>query len=178
MGVNVAATTRVTTVSPFTGRITRYTVNLDIEGPIADLDVNVRSSPPGLSDVDVLRALFGGAALQALIRGTPPEQVFQEQVGQILLGFVVPGLFEPFEIEGVAFAIEPGFDVPLLATASTLLTDKITLSYSRSIVGPIPTDTFSLSYVLSRRLAFTVQFEGQDWAPRETTYLIEYFQRF
>jgi len=137
-----------------------------------------RSSPPGLDNLQALSLVFGGATLQALIQGVPLEGVLQEQLPQVLLGLALPELFEPLEVEGVVFAIEPGFDIPLLFTASTFLTDRLILSYSRSVVGSTPLDTLSFSYTLRPDLAFTVQLEGLNRTSAETTYLVNYFRRF
>jgi len=178
ISVDVTAVARVSVPSPVTGLFTRYTLTLDIAGPIGNLDIDVRSSPPGLSDIEALRLVFRGTSLDALIAGRPFEQLFREQLGQVLLGLAVPRLFEPFQIEGLTFALEPGFDIPLAFTASTPLTERVILSYSRSVIGVLPFDVFSLSYTLRPELAFTVQFQGLNRALTQTSYLLEYFQRF
>lgn len=178
ISVDVTAVARVSAPSPVTGLFTRYTLTLDIAGPIGNLDIDVHSSPPGLSDIEALRLVFRGTSLDALIAGRPFEQLFREQLGQVLLGLAVPRLFEPFQIEGLTFALEPGFDIPLAFTASTPLTERVILSYSRSVIGVLPFDVFSFSYTLSPQLAITAQFAGLNRTPRQTSYLLEYFRRF
>lgn len=176
--VSMEARTRVTAPSPITGRLTRFTIVMDISGPIGNLDIDVRSSPPGLSEAEALRYAFGGVALEALVRGQTFEQVFQQQFGQILVGFVLPGIFEPLELGAISLALEPGFDIPLQVTATVPLTERVLLSYSRSVIGVLPVNTLSVSYTISQQLALTVEFEGANGPNNETIYLIEYFTRF
>lgn len=168
----------MTAVSPITGRITRYVVTLDVVGPVGDLDIDVRSRPPGLAQLDALTLVFAGASGQALLRGQPIQQVIQEQIGQVLLGFALPGLFQGIEVGGITFGLEAGFDVPLQLAASAALSERFIMSYSRSVTGRLPVDTVSFSYTLSPQLALTLELEGQNSAPRETVYLLEYFRRF
>ena len=147
-------------------------------GPIGNLSMNVLTSPPGLSELDALAAIFGGGALEALLRGAPIGSVFQDQIGQLLLGFALPGLFQPVEIGGISLALEPGFDVPLQISAGTQLNDKMTLSYSRSIAGRSPLDTFAFGYIISRQLGLAIEFQGLNGAVQETTALVQYYKRF
>jgi hypothetical protein len=176
--VDASAQTRVTASSPLTGRLTRYTITLTFTGPIGDLNIGVRSSPPGLSETEALTLVLGGSALEAVLRGQPFEQVFQQQIGQLLLGYAIPGLFQPIELGGLTFALEPGFDVPLQLSASALLADRVTLTYSRTLIGVNTLDTLSLSYLITEQLAFTVLFEQVAGRPNDTQFLAEYYARF
>ena len=178
ISLDLTAVTRVSAPSPVTGLFTRYTLTLDIAGPIGNLDIGVRSSPPGLSDVEALRLVFRGTALDALIAGRPFDQFFQEQLGQVLLGLALPRVFEPFQIEGLVFVLEPGFDIPLAFTVSTPLAERLILSYSRSVVAASPFDVISFGYILRPELALTVQFRGLNRTLQETSYLLGYFRRF
>ncbi|MHB0999372.1 MAG: translocation/assembly module TamB domain-containing protein [Armatimonadota bacterium] len=170
--------TRVTTFSELSRRYTRYTITMDVSGPVGDLDIDVRSNPPGLSNLQALTSIFQGTAFNALLSNRPFEELFGEQLGQVVLGLAIPQLFESFEIGGIIFAVEPGFDIPLQVTASAPLTGNISLSYSRSIIGRFPIDLLSINYTLSPQLAINLQFEGQNGPNREAQLLISYYTRF
>ena len=176
--VDLTATTSVTTLSGITGHVARYRVYLDISGPIGDLSIGVRSSPPGLAGIEALATVFGGSALEALARGEPAQQLLQQQLGQVLLGFAVPGLFQPITAGGITLGITPGLYVPLELSISAFLSDKVVLTYSQSLVGTMPYDTFAASYALSPQLALTWQFEGPYWTPDEATLLVEYYKNY
>lgn len=176
--VDIQATARLLAPSPITGRITRYNVLLNIAGPIGGLELDVSVSPPGLSDLEVYAFLFGGAALEALLRGLPPEQVFQEQIGQLILGFAIPGIFQPIEIGGLALALEPGLGAPVVLTVAASLNDRVFLTYTQSVISGEPFGTLSLGYTLSPQLDFGVQWEGRRGVAEDTTYLIRYYRRF
>lgn len=178
ISVNVSARTRFSALSQISNRITRYTVTMDISGYIGHLDITTRSSPPGLTDVQALGNMFGGTAFQALAQGVPFPQLFQQQLGQILMGVAVPALFQPVSLGPVTLSLEPGFNIPLQITASTAITDKIGLSYSRSVMGNLPIDTIGLDYTISRHFALSLQLEGQNNAPRQTYLFVEYFTVF
>jgi hypothetical protein len=147
-------------------------------GPIGDLSMNVRSSPPGLAGLEALATVFGGPALEALARGEPAEQLLQQQLGQILLGFAVPGLFQPLSFGGLTFGVTPGLLAPLDLSASAFLTDKVTLTYTQSLVGNMPYSVFSLNYSLSRQLAASIQFEGPYWTPDDAAMLLQYYKAY
>ncbi len=176
--VNVQGRTRATAASAITGRLTRYTITVNLSGPIGDLNVDVLSSPPGLSRTEALALVFGGSALEALLRGQAFQDIFQQQIGQVLLGLALPGLFQPFELGGLTLTFETGFDIPLQITASTLLSDNISLSYSRSLIGNIPIDTLSFNYMINSNLGVSAQLEEQSGTPNDTIFLMEYSTRF
>lgn len=174
ISVDVVANTRITTVSPATGRITRYTVNFDISGLIGNLDIDVTSSPPGLTREQALGLVFQPTQIEAFLRGEPFGQVLQRQLPQILLGAALPTLFEEFETGPFVIAIEPGFDIPLILNVSTSLTPKLSLTYSRSLVSNRLFNSLGISYTLSRRTDFTILIEDEN----EVTYLLQAAWRF
>ena len=178
--VDLTASTRASIVSPLTGRITRYTIIMEASGPIGDLTINVRSIPPGLSDIEVLSYLFGGAALDAIVGGTPSGQVLQNEIGQLLLGFAIPGLFQPIEIGGISIGLEPGITGPFAITASANLTDRFVLSYTRSTTSTLPVESFTFSYILGPQFAIALEFGdlGAGGEPSDTTFFLEYYNRF
>jgi len=178
ISVSLTAVTSVTTVSTFIGHIVRYRVYFDVSGALGDLSINVRSSPPGLQGVEALAAVFGGSALEAVLRGEPAEQVFQEQLGQVLLGFAFPGLFQPISVGGLTFSLTPGLVVPLELSATMFLSDKVALSYAQSLFGAIVYDSVGVSYMLNPRFAITGEFDFLYWVPQEATLLIEYYKAF
>ena len=178
ISIAVDATTTLSAISPLTGSVTRYRVTLSVTGPIGNLSIDVRTSPPGISELEALAAIFGGSALEALLSGQPLGSVFQDQLGQVLLGLALPGLFQPVQIGAILFTLEPGFEIPLQVSASAQLTDTLTLFYSRSVMGRIPLDTFGFTHTLSPQLALTIQFEGLNGVAQDTTTLIQYYKRF
>ncbi|MCL6628330.1 MAG: translocation/assembly module TamB domain-containing protein [Armatimonadetes bacterium] len=176
--LEISARTQAFGISPLTGGITRYTLTLDISGPVGELAMDVRTSPPGLSDIEALSLLFSGTALDALLRGEPFQEVFQQQLGQVLLGLAVPGLFQPFTVGELTFVLVPNFDTPVQLSGSVNLTSRLVLSHSRAVTGIVRSELSSLSYVFSPRFAATIQFENVRGARQKTTYLIEYYTRF
>ncbi len=182
LSVDVTAATTVTSTSTFAGFITRYRVFFDITGPVGDLSIGVRTSPPGLGDLEALAAVFGGTALEALIQGEPAQTVFQQQIGQLLLGFVVPGLFQPIELGGgLTLTLEPGSLIGYTGftfTLSEFVTNNLSLSYTQSVAGGIPIVDYGVNYTFTPQLAATVQFESQAGSVKETLYLIQYYKRF
>jgi len=178
ISVDVEATTNLSAISPLTGIITRYSVALDITGPIGDLSIDVRTSPPGLSELEALAAIFGGGALESLLTGASLGSAFQEQLGQLLLGLALPGLFQPVEIGGISIGIEPGYEVPLQVSATAQLAGNLTLSYTRSVTGMSPVDVFTFAYTFSPQFALAIQFQGRNGVAQNSTTLVQYYRRF
>jgi hypothetical protein len=178
ISVNLTATTVTTLPSPLTNRVTRYTVFLRVSGPVAKPTVDVSSSPPGLDSIQAMTAVFGGAPAQALAQGISVDQLIRNQFSSILLGFAIPEIFQSLQLGPFVFALEPGFNVPLQVSATTDLTDKISLFYARSVTGVLPTDIFGVDYTLSQKLALTLQFSGLNGSATDTQFLIQYFTRF
>ena len=178
ISVDVEATTSLSAISPLTGIITRYSVALDITGPIGDLSIDVRTSPPGLSELEALAAIFGGGALESLLTGASLGSAFQEQLGQLLLGLALPGLFQPVEIGGISIGIEPGYEVPLQVSATAQLAGNLTLSYVRSVTGMSPVDVFTFAYTFSPQFALAIQFQGRNGVAQNSTTLVQYYKRF
>jgi autotransporter translocation and assembly factor TamB len=176
--LDASAKTYTLALSPFTGGITRYTLILDLSGSIGDLDIRVYSSPPGLSETEALSLLFSGTALDMLLAGKPLQKVFQEELGQILLGSAIPGLFQPLTLGELTLVLQPSLDAPLQMSVDVNLTNRLVLSYNRSLVGVTPSDLLSLSYVFSPKFAVTIQFEGRQGSLQKTTYLLEHYTRF
>lgn len=174
ISVNVVASTRITTVSPVTGRITRYTVNFDISGPAGNLDIDVTSSPPGLTREQALGLVFRPTQIEALLRGEPFGQVLQRQLPQILLGIALPSLFEEFETGPFIIAIEPGFDIPLILNVGTSLTERLSITYSRSLVSNRLFSNLGISYMIYPKTDFTILFEDNN----RVTYLLQAARRF
>jgi autotransporter translocation and assembly factor TamB len=176
--VDLTLQTKMTAISSITNRATRYIVYLDVSGTLAKPNVSVRSNPPGLTNNQALAGVFGGASLQAAQEGKSPQQLIQDQLGQVLLGLAVPAIIPPFTLGPFTLSLASGYDIPLEFTASVPLNDKFDISYSRSVVGRYPYGTFDLSYILSRHFALDVQVGGVNNAPNDTALLIEYYTRF
>ena len=177
--VNVSLMTMVTATSAFFGRIGRYRVFMDISGPIGDLAISLRSSPPGLSGIDALANVLGGPALEGILRGEPDQALLQQQLGQLLLGFAVPGLFEPISLGGgVSVGITPGLFAPIELNAAAFLSDRVVLTYTQSLVGGMPYSVFALNYALSDQLSTAIQFQGPYWTPDEATILLQYYKAY
>jgi hypothetical protein len=104
--------------------------------------------------------------------------VFQEQLGQVLLGFAFPGLFQPISVGGLTFSLTPGLLVPLELSATMFLSDKVTLTYLQSLFGNIVYDSVGVSYMLNPRFAITGEFDFFYWVPQEMTLLVEYYKVF
>lgn len=178
LSVNVTAATSITVGSTFTGALTRYRVFLDIFGPVGDLDISVRSIPPGLSDIEALAGLFGGAALESIIVGEPAQNQFQEQLGQLLLGFVIPGLLPPVEIGGLTFEVVPGVYSPLALTVTAFVSDKVSLFSAESVAGGVPIIDFGVNYSLTPQFSSILQFESQPGVIVDVTVLVQYYKRY
>ena len=178
LSVDVTAATTVTTGSMLTGIITRYRVFLDITGTVGDLSIDIRSSPPGLGDLQALSYVFGGSALNALLKGEPGQTAFQNALGQLLLGFALPGLFQPIEFGSLAVSFEPSLYAGFAFTVSTILSDRLSLAYSQGSAGGIMIVDYSINYALTPQLAGTVQFESQAGSIYETLFLLQYYKSF
>lgn len=178
VNINLQARTAFSALSPVSGRPTRYTVTIDAAGPIANPSVSVRSNPPGLSALQSLGLAFGGQVFEGLASGTATQGQLTQQVGQVLLGAAIPGLFQPVQIGPLSFTVEPGFGGPTGFSTGIALTDKLSLTYSRTFAGQSPIDDLGFSYQFRSNLAFTTLFESQNGGTRNTEYLIEYFSLF
>jgi autotransporter translocation and assembly factor TamB len=178
MSVDAQAKSRIVAANPLTGRPVRYVITLFISGPIGDLKLDAISSPPGLSRSDAIQVLFGGVALAELTVGKPFQQVFQDQIGGLLLGYAIPGVFQPLELGPLTLAVEPGITVPLTVSASTSLTDKLTLTYSQSLAGGLALSSVGVSYAISDYMALTLEEDILPGGPNSTVFLVQYFTRF
>jgi autotransporter translocation and assembly factor TamB len=176
--IDLSAKTSFSIISPITNRPTRYTVTIDASGPIATPSVDVRSSPPGLTETESLGFAFGGQAVQTLGQTTASQAAMTQQVGQVLLGVALPSLFQTIQFGVVSFAVEPGLGGPTTLTTGIALSEKVSLSYSRAIAGQYQIEQIGLSYALTPKLALTLQLENQNGGTRNTYYLIEYFTRY
>jgi len=179
MTIDVTLKTQFSAISPLTNRATRYTIIIDASGPISNPDLNVRSSPPGLSELEALGNAFGGAPYQALSQGVPLSQVIREQLGQLLLGVAIPNLLEPLTLGPLTFGIEPGFGVPLQLEAGAALSERVSISYTRSVSTTNPVSAISFDYSLGTHYSASIQYSSSFSNVDNQLYLIlQYYNRF
>ncbi len=91
IAIDLQATTRAIAQSPFTGKLTRYRIYIDVSGTIDRPSILTTSSPPGLSDSQALALIFRQAEIEALLSGVDFQQVVEQQLADTLLGLGASG---------------------------------------------------------------------------------------
>jgi len=183
LDLNVRATTTVVALD-YTGNPQRYRVELDIHGPLDDpqrFQMVARSDPPGLSEQHILSLLGRGGALEALVRGGDPVQIFRQQLSEMVTGQVLPGLLSPLET-GIAealgleqFALDyTGGVAPTSLYLVKELFNGFGISYRRSLTLANPQYEVRLFYRLPFRNRFLQRLKfgwGFDNAQRQFLFI-------
>lgn len=150
LAADMTAQGRVTALSPL-GQRTAYTVTMEAQGPINNLNSTFSSSPVGLSQEEIVSLLTGQNEIQAALANGGSVDL-----GSLVSTAVMPTVFntvgEAFQsILGLEeFGLEMGYDEPLRLTVGERLFDNFYLDYSRRLGGrPDYEDNlyeFNLSY--------------------------------
>lgn len=144
--VNLRAVTSVLATSPL-GRRERYRIYMDAVGPVTNLQINLSSSPAGLSRTQMLAAL---GHVEGIF--TAGEAGLQQELGSILSAVGAGALLGPVES---LFVERLGFEQFTLEFAPTY---PLSIYFSRHLFG-----NFYLSFYrrLTGRLASTRDVEYQ-----------------
>lgn len=162
---DMRAQTRLTAASSL-GKRERYTVTMVAQGPLDRLKPRFDSSPPGLSEQQIVALLTGQRQLQSIL-----AQDSSTNIGEGLSGLfsaaMMPSVFEPiaqaFEstLGFEEFALEMGYGESLQLTIGERLWDRFYLDYS-TVLGARPDYADSLyelrlSYRFKHSMAVGVQ---------------------
>ncbi|MDO8586298.1 MAG: translocation/assembly module TamB domain-containing protein [Armatimonadota bacterium] len=134
----------------------RYSIVMEIRGPLDNLAIDARSEPPGLTR-DQIFALVGH------VPGVfaPGEIVLRQEIADIFTAAIVPEVFSPLETafeEALGleqFRLELGFQAPIAVFLSKHLFGNLYLSYWRTVSGQQEFYRASLSYRFTDRLQFS-----------------------
>lgn len=161
----------------------RYTITAHITGPLNASDPSqthlaLSSSPPGLTQTQMLAALVPTGALNSLFGGGQgAERALQQQLLLALNQVAVPTLLSPLE-ESVAgalgladFSVNYSPDAPVLVSLTKDLAPRLQVTYTRlfgartpgavnSLLAP-PQYSLKLGYHLTNRLQFSVSTDDQ-----------------
>ncbi len=129
------ATTSVSAIGP-TGARERYQITINVSGPIDRMQIDLSSSPPGLTREQMLAALGHVEGLFATAEGT-----LQRELANVLTAVGASTLFAPVErvfVEQLGFeqfSLEYSAVTPLALYLSRRLFDGVYLSYYQRLTG-------------------------------------------
>ncbi|BDI33065.1 hypothetical protein CCAX7_51160 [Capsulimonas corticalis] len=175
------STTAANQASPNYDRPQRYTITAHIYGLLDDpdrLQIDLDSSPGGLSRSQMLAALGSQGAFMGLLAGSnSAETAIKQQMGQALASIGLPMLLEPLEdrlatafgLSSVVVDYSP--DTQSFVTLTKPLGHRLELSYSQSLgtreTSPVnsllatPYYTLKLGYALTNRLQLSISTDDQ-----------------
>ena len=139
--VDVRAQTRMPAVSQF-GQRRRYTVTMVAQGPLDHLSPQFESSPPDLTEQQIVGLLAGESELARVFAQGGPTNLARD-ISEVFSAALMPSVFEPIEetFENTLgleeFAIEMGYREPLMLTIGQRLVDGLYLDYS-AVFGARP----------------------------------------
>ncbi|MCX6374859.1 MAG: translocation/assembly module TamB domain-containing protein, partial [Armatimonadetes bacterium] len=135
--VDVRAQTRMPAVSQF-GERRRYTVTMVAQGPLDNLNPQFESSPPDLTEQQIVGLLAGEGELERMFAQGGPTNL-----AEVFSTSLMPSVFAPIEeaFENTLgleeFAIEMGYREPLMLTIGQQLVDGLYLDYT-AVFGARP----------------------------------------
>lgn len=152
-----AQTTVYARVGP-NGQRERYTIIVDLSGPIENPRATFSSDPPGLSRRQILAVVGRQAELEAILRGQDADRILREQLGQAFAGALVPEITSPIEravaealgLEEFAILYDLGAETQVQVTKQ--LVGRLFLTYRRNVAGARQDFLWKLAYRIQRRL--------------------------
>lgn len=152
-----AQTTAYARVGP-NGQRERYTIIVDLSGPIENPRAAFSSDPPGLSRRQILAVVGRQAELEAILRGQDADRILREQLGQAFAGALVPEITSPIEravaealgLEEFAILYDLGAETQVQVTKQ--LAGRLFLTYRRNVAGARQDFLWKLAYRIQRRL--------------------------
>ncbi|MGQ9524189.1 MAG: translocation/assembly module TamB domain-containing protein [Armatimonadota bacterium] len=152
-----AQTTVYARVGP-NGQRERYTIIVDLSGPIDNPRATFSSDPPGLSRRQILAVVGRQAELEAILRGQDSDRILREQLGQAFVGALVPEITSPIEhavaealgLEEFSIMYDLGAETQVQLTKQ--LIGRLFLTYRRSVAGSRQDFLWKLAYRIQRRL--------------------------
>ena len=139
--VDLRGQTRLTVPTTLRHR-ERYTVTMVAQGPMDKLQTKFDSSPPGLSESEMVALLTGQSQLQSILGGEAGSNLGAGLSG-LFSTAMMPTFFEPIEeafrtsLGLEAFALEAGYREPLQLTIGEHLFDGLYVDYS-TVLGARP----------------------------------------
>jgi len=152
-----AQTTAFARVGP-NGERERYTIIVDLSGPIDNPRATFSSDPPGLSRRQILAVVGRQAELEAILRGEDTDRILREQLGQAFAGALVPEITSPIEhavaealgLEEFAILYDLGAETQVQVTKH--LVGRLFLTYRRTVAAARQDFLWKLAYRIQRRL--------------------------
>lgn len=141
MQVDMQAQSRITAGSPL-GQSKPYTIVMAARGPLDKLSTSFSSSPPGLSEDDIVGLVTGQQQLQQILTGNGKGEIAKELSG-LFSTAMMPTVFDPIErafekaLGFEEFALDMGYQEPLRLTIGDSLWGGLHLSYS-AVLGARP----------------------------------------
>ena len=140
VNLNITGQTRITAQSGLNQR-RQYTITMIARGNLDNLNTVFSSSPPGLTNDQIVALLTGQRQIEQLFSNQAGD--FGKELSGLFSAAVLPGVLGGIEqsfgsalgLEG--FALDLGYNEPIHVTLTERLGDKITLSYS-SFLGSRP----------------------------------------
>jgi hypothetical protein len=156
--LDLSAQTSVYARTGRNGERQRYTITVDLSGPMENPRTTFSSDPPGLSSRQMLAAVGRQAEIEAILRGQDADKILREQLGQAFVGAFIPEITSPIEqaisealgLEEFAIIYDFGSETHFQLTKQLL--GRLYLTYRRTLSGPRSEFLWKLAYRLKRRL--------------------------
>jgi hypothetical protein len=135
----------------------RYDIVMDVRGPLDNLSIDARSSPPGLTRDQIFAMLGHVPGIMA-----PGDIVLEQELADIFTATIVPEVFSPLESAFAQafgleqFRLEFGLQAPVAVYLSRHLFGNFYASYWQTVSGNQQQFRASLSYRLTDRLQLSI----------------------
>lgn len=156
--LDLSAQTSVYARTGRNGERQRYTITVDLFGPMENPRTTFSSDPPGLSSRQMLAAVGRQAEIEAILRGQDADRILREQLGQAFVGAFVPEITSPIEqaisealgLEEFAIIYDFGTETHFQITKQLL--GRLYFTYRHTLSGPRSEFLWKLAYRIKKRL--------------------------
>ncbi|MGC8834126.1 MAG: translocation/assembly module TamB domain-containing protein, partial [Armatimonadota bacterium] len=156
--LDLSAQTSVYARTGRNGERQRYTITVDLSGPMENPRTTFSSDPPGLSSRQMLAAVGRQAEIEAILRGQDADRILREQLGQAFVGAFVPEITSPIEqaisealgLEEFAIIYDFGTETHFQITKQLL--GRLYFTYRHTLSGPRSEFLWKLAYRIRKRL--------------------------
>ncbi len=144
---NPAAFTGQSSSATFGGQSTRYQITVTISGDLSapnGLNLTFQSSPPGLTSAQILAAVGGQQAINALLVNGNVSNALQAEATQIFTNYAIPTLLQPLESSVASafgledFSVNYDTQTPLLVSVTKALGPRLDVRYERYFSSRTP----------------------------------------